>query len=300
MKALALSAIMFLSYGAFAANQVQQRIFIDVSEMCEILAPEAIEADVNSVFQFNNLTNQNLRMSIQGSDVNAEIGSAGIWVTDEICKQNSPATVNMDIETMCSSHRIKINCKKIETPATPVSVFDPAACTGPALTEKEAIALFPAGNSLVNLPVAELFSRERECNKFTGCKDWVEGLYGGLRGYAFGKVLSDKVNSSLFFNNDKLYFGTELDITGGFDSDKISFRTGRGLYGVETITVVGFYSDRTIFGQTERAYLYLGSTDFQLKGKLASNCMQFTAKGKSPILDNGSYTEYEYVVYRHD
>jgi hypothetical protein len=61
-------------------------------------------------------------------------------------------------------------------PVPPTSVFDPSYCSGPTMTQAQALGRFPAAATEVGLTGLRFAARQHHCTDLTGCDAWVEGI----------------------------------------------------------------------------------------------------------------------------
>ncbi len=52
--------------------------------------------------------------------------------------------------------------------------FEPSYCSGPAITQAQAVSRFPAGGTSAQLGRFQVVSRSRTCNQVTGCTAWTQ------------------------------------------------------------------------------------------------------------------------------
>ena len=82
-------------------------------------------------------------------------------------------TITLNDDAPAGSHTYAVTFCGPSAPVTSVDPFDPASCTGTALTVGEAVARFAPGTTSVDLSSAmSVSSRARSCNATTGCGAW--------------------------------------------------------------------------------------------------------------------------------
>ncbi len=180
-----------------------------------------------------------------------------------------------------------------DAPAASTDPFDPASCTGTPITQQQALTYFaPAATEAAVAPY-HVHVRSRACNQLTGCAAWQPASWQ-LNTWA-GMTSAVPVDGMLDF---QLVSGT-VDL-----SPRASFCNAN-----EQISTCGGVSEAQVTcsapslpvtptnacGGSEPAQL--GTSAITLTGIVTEHCTRLAAHAMDAPDMNGSYTEYEAVVF---
>ncbi len=170
--------------------------------------------------------------------------------------------------------------------------FDPASCTGAPMTQQQALAYFAPAATEAALAPYHIKIRSRACNTLTGCAAWqpADWQLSTLR----ATISEQPVDSMLYL---QLVSGTvNLSPRADFCNQNESISTCGSVSAPESCTALSLPITTTDpCGGDEPAQL--GTTLANLTGIVTDHCTRLAAHAMDAPDMNGSYTEYEAVMY---
>jgi hypothetical protein len=180
----------------------------------------------------------------------------------------------------------------VDAPAQITDPFDPASCTGAAMTQQQALVYFaPAATEAAVAPY-HIKIRSRACNTLTGCAAWQQASW--QMNTPFGMTSEEPVDSMLYV---QLASGTvDLSPRADFCNPHQELSTCGSVSAPVTCTAPDLpITPTNACGGSEPAQL--GTSAITLTGVTTDHCTRLAAHAMDAPDMNGSYTEYEAVLY---
>jgi hypothetical protein len=170
--------------------------------------------------------------------------------------------------------------------------FDPASCTGAAMTQQQALAYFAPAATEAAIAPYHVKIRSRSCNTLTGCAAWQPGAWQ-LSTWA-GRESEQPVDGML---DVQLVSGTvDLSPRADFCNPNESISSCGSVSAAESCTALDLpITPTNACGGSAGAML--GTTAATLTGTVTDHCTRLAAHAMDAPDSNGSYTEYEAVLY---